>query len=142
MPAQEFSGVAVTSVGFETAWVCDAGAVFSPLPNTFDCVVWTPAVGTSLDCAGLRFDPGDRCFLGPVGEVTRPGAFANPASSAGGSGVGGSVTLQPFEYTPEQQGEVYGAMAVVFGLFLAAMAAVWGYKQILKVLSVGAPGGD
>jgi len=131
---------AVATAEMRHVAVCEAGPAFV-VPNSWECMYVVPAaVGATVDCSQLRSDPGDTCFLGSEGFLSPPSAFANPAESPSGSASG--VTVQPFEYSSAQQVEVYTALAVVFGVFLAAMALVWGYKQILKVLSVGAPGGD
>lgn len=114
--------------------------VYVPAPNRLDC---HPVEAEDEATYSYFWDtycaPG-YCFTTDEEAVLpAPSGFA---SSGSASSPGGSVTLQPFEFTTEQQTEVYTALAVVFGVFLAAMALVWGYKQILKVLSVGAPGGD
>lgn len=65
-------------------------------------------------------------------------------SDAGGGGgsVSGELTLQPFEYTAEQQGEIYSALALVFGAFLAALALAWGFKSVARLFAWHGHQGD
>lgn len=137
--AQSFSG--------ETVVVCYT-AYFTPMPNAQDCGAsgtYSSGTYTASELFPWADGMGYTYWIGSPGPggagepLPLPGGFV---SGGGASAPSGSVVLQPFEFTPEQQADVYAALAVVFGLFLAAMSLVWGYKQILKVLSVGAPGSD
>lgn len=76
--------------------------------------------------------------------------FQAGASSGGGGGgssggtteITGEVTLAPFEYTPEQQVEIYQSMSIVFGLCLGALALIWGGRGVLSLLRSPVGRGD
>lgn len=55
--------------------------------------------------------------------------------AAPGTGASSPVYGGGFEFTPEQQTEVYSAMVVVFGAFLGALALAWGFKAITRVFN-------
>lgn len=98
--------------------------------------------------AGPMVTPNGQTIQGLMGSSYWAGSTlfqdTRPLSGGGGGGSsgGGAGTAVPWEFTAEQQAEVYASMGAVFGALLAAMAAVWGVKQLLRVLEVGARWGD
>lgn len=114
-----------------TFWV---NASFCPASGVVNVGPLTNTNGTVQSALSTLFGAGN--WPGAtVFEDTRM-LSADPADPGGGGGgtVSGELTLAPFEYTPEQQAEIYQSLAVVFGLFLGALALAWALKSIIRLL--------
>lgn len=113
-----------------TYWI---SAGFCPEAGSVNVGPMVTPRGGSVEAAATFFTGG---WTGAtVFQDTRPAQGLDGGSTGGG--VSGSVTLQPFEFTTEQQAEVYSSLGVVFGALLGALCLVWGYRQIMRILAAG-----
>lgn len=59
--------------------------------------------------------------------------YQDPRVIGGYQGGGGGGGGGGFDFTADQQTEIYSGMGAVFGLLLAAAAAIWGIKQLVRL---------
>lgn len=117
--------------------ICPAGGTISCNASTN---MGVPAQSWAQNCQNYGL-----CTGGATSGTCFQAAAYSGGGGGGGSGgtteITGEVTLAPFEYTAAQQAEVYAALGVVFGVTLAALAAIWGGRRVLSLL-LGQQGGN
>lgn len=111
-------------------------STFVPAMNNFECWPTQPAwsEGEEFYCQpeGCYFRRGWDGSISAYLNDDSTGALPAPTGFAGASSPGSG---QPFEFSSAQQAEVYSAMVIVFGLFVAALALAWGLKSIVRIFN-------